>query len=341
MTGRRPTALALGTLPLLLALVLALVLAPPASARAEEPEVTGYALGSLAARVLARDAGALTTVTVAAAPLSADGRRALRPAADVLRVGRVARRQGLRTELLLSNYSNRLGAFDPRAAHRLLSDPRSVRRVARQLARHVADGRWDGVNVDLELVRRGDAGGLVALVEALQDAMPAERTVTIDISASTSLRSYRDRGYALARIGRAVDAVQLMAYDQHGPTWSGPGPVGDLRWQRAAVETVLRRVPASRLDLGVAGYGYTWPPASSGRTGRTVTPARARLLVERAGVRAVWHARSGEWSARLPNGTALWWSDARSYDRRVDLAEELGLRGLAVWRLGSADPLPR
>ena len=62
--------------------VLALVLAPPASARAEEPEVTGYALGSLAARVLARDAGALTTVTVAAAPLSADGRHGYVAAVD-------------------------------------------------------------------------------------------------------------------------------------------------------------------------------------------------------------------------------------------------------------------
>ncbi len=310
--------------------------AAPADSSSGRPQVTGFALGSLAARVIDRDAGALTTVTVAGVSLRADGRSVAPPSDGVGRVGRVARRHGLRTEVLLSNYSNRIEEFDPRAAHRLLADPASIRRVARRLASFVAAGGWAGVNVDLELVRRRDAGGLVALVRALQQAMPAARTVSIDVSASTSRRAYRDRGYALARLGRAADVVALMAYDQHGPTWSGPGPVGDPRWQRDAVRTLLQAVPAQRVDLGVAGYGYTWP--STG-TGRTLTPRRARRQVERAGVRAVWHRRAGEWSARMPDGTALWWSDGRSYRRRSELARRLGLHGLAVWRLGSADPL--
>ena len=35
----------------------------------------------------------------------------------------------------------------------------------------------------------------------------------------------------------------------------------------------------------------------------------------------------------------LWRSDHRSYTRRVGLAHDLGLHGVAVWRLASADPL--
>ena len=36
----------------------------------------------------------------------------------------------------------------------------------------------------------------------------------------------------------------------------------------------------------------------------------------------------------------MWWSDGRSYVLRLALATELGLHGVALWRLGSADPLP-
>lgn len=46
-----------------------------------------------------------------------------------------------------------------------------------------------------------------------------------------------------------------------------------------------------------------------------------------------------EWTATLPGGDVVWWSDSASYDRRRALATELGLHGLALWRLGSADRL--
>lgn len=53
---------------------------------------------------------------------------------------------------------------------------------------------------------------------------------------------------------------------------------------------------------------------------------------------ATWHPRAGEWSARVAKGT-VWWSDHRSYVRRVALADDLGEQGVAIWQLGSADPL--
>ena len=122
----------------------------------------------------------------------------------------------------------------------------------------------------------------------------------------------------------------------HGPTWSGPGPVGSRRWQAAALAAVATQVPVGKIDLGVAGYGYTWPTTG---TGRTVTVAQARRLVARDGATARWRTGPGEWTARLSDGTRLWWSDRRSYRLRVDLARQRGLHGLAVWRLGSADTL--
>lgn len=304
-------------------------------ARAEPLAVTGFAIGSVRPRVVRRDAGSLATVTVAGIGLSPDGSRVADPTADMERLRRVAHHEGLRTELLVSNYSNRQEDFDARAAHRLLASEQHRDEVAAGVAAHVADGGWDGVNVDLERIRAADAPGLVAFVAALQDALPASTPVSIDISAATSVRAYAARGYDLAGLAATADVIAVMTYDQHGP-WSEAGAIGGLGWQRRALRALLREVPAGQVDLGVAGYGYTWPRTG---TGRSVTAAGARRRAERAGVRPVWHPRVAEWSARLPSGTVVWWSDARSYQHRARLARRHDLHGVALWRLGSADPL--
>ncbi|WP_127480919.1 glycosyl hydrolase family 18 protein [Nocardioides pantholopis] len=331
---------ALVTASLLTAALPALTPAPSRAAAAQpEPAVTGYALGDTPGAVVRRDAAGLQTLTVVASALRRDGRGVSRPGAGPVRLVRAAHRHGLRAELLVNNYSNRLGGFDRIAARRLLRHPDRVRAVAGRLARFATGQGWDGVNLDLELLGRRDADGLVLLATELQRRMPERLTVSVDVSARTSVSGYRRAGYRLGPLGRAADVVQLMAYDLHGPSWSGPGPIGPLRWQRRVLGALLSRVPADRVDLGVAGYGYTWPRRGTRRVGRSIDVAQARRLARRDGVRPRWVARSGEWTARLSDGTRLWWSDRRSWRLRTRLARDRGLHGLALWRLGSADPL--
>ncbi|MFC0222330.1 glycosyl hydrolase family 18 protein [Nocardioides zeicaulis] len=332
------------TAALALVLLAPLTAGAPATAVTPDPRlgtvdglaVTGYALPSTRPEIVGRDAAALTTVTVSAVSLTPDGASTTRPEVRAAALVEAAHAVGLRAELLVGNWSNRLGDFDPEAASALLGDQARIEAVADRLARLVEAGRWDGVNVDLELVRRRDSRGLVDLLTALRERLPATASLTIDVSARTSRSAYRAGGYRLAEIAAVVDAVQLMAYDQHGPGWSGPGPVGGLPWVRDAVAAALEEVPADRLDLGIAGYGYLW---NADGTGRTLTVKGARRLVERTGATARWRRGPGEWSARLPGGRRVWWSGPASLDVRADLAADLGLRGIAVWRLGSAGPL--
>ena len=321
------------------------VSAAPDAARDEAPAlaqapddlaVTGWVLQGTRNAVVRRNAGGIDMLSVSGVGISQDGSEVAAPGRDHRRLLQAARRLGLQAELLVTNYSNRIQGFDPRIAHRLLSSRANIDAVAEQLAGYVVDGGWDGVNIDLERLRGRDARGLTAFVQALQDQMPEELTVTVDVSASHSLQSYRSRGYRLTELGAAADVIKLMTYDMHGPTWSRPGPIGDLAWQRRTLEAALLAVPPVKVDLGVAGYGYSWPKK---RTGTNYSPRTMRAKVERAGVRARWDADAGEWTATLPNGTVLWWSDRRSYAKRVDLAREYGLHGLAVWRIGSADTL--
>lgn len=99
---------------------------------------------------------------------------------------------------------------------------------------------------------------------------------------------------------------------------------------------VMRRsVPAAKIDLGVAGYGYGWRPHGT----VTLSDAEARGLCAADAVTPAWDAAAGEWTATLRDGSVLWWSDNRSFLARAQLATSEGLHGLAVWSLGQSDPL--
>jgi spore germination protein YaaH len=190
---------------------------------------------------------------------------------------------------------------------------------------------WDGVQIDLESLRRHDGRGLARFADALRAQLPRRAAISMAVMAERSGPAYRRHGYRLHDL-HSIDRFVLMAYDQHGPGWSGPGPVGALPWARRTARPLVAAVGAARVDLGIAGYGYLWRTAGGGRS---VSDARARHL---AGAEARWHPRVAEWSAHTSRGT-LWWSDHRSYVRRVHLAHRLGLHGVAVWQLATADAL--
>lgn len=311
------------------------------SARAGTPQmppVTGYAQDGTAPGQVAASAAGLATLGVDGADVSASGTTVPPPDAGDLSLLYEARKFRLQAELLIGNYSDRLGGSDPAAAHALLSSPSNINRVAATLARLVAGQGWTGIMLDLESLDAGDRAGLVAFVRTLGRRLPAGRTVSVAVAAFTSAEQYTANGYDLRQLGRLANRIVLMAYDQHGPTWSGPGPIGGLPWQQAVLRPVLALVPAGRIDLGVAGYGYTWPERG---TGAQFSDASARRLVRAAGSTAHWNARQGEWTATLPDGTVIWWSDARSWRLRVALARSCHLHGLALWSLGLSDPLPR
>jgi len=263
---------------------------------------------------LTRDADAITQV--------------LHPAKQALRV---VHRHHDRAELLLSNYSNAIDDFDAALAHRLLSSAVHRRHVVADLARVVRRQGCDGIQIDLESLHRNDGAGLVRFADELRTALPASAGLSMAVMAEGSHGAFVRHGYRLGRLD-AIDRFVLMAYDQHGPGWSGPGPVGALPWARRTAAPLVAAVGRGRVDLGIAGYGYLWRADGSGRT---VSDAKARAL---AGQAATWRRSAAEWSAHTAEGT-LWWSDHRSYLRRVALAHDLGLHGVAVWQLASADPL--
>jgi spore germination protein len=299
-------------------------------------QVTGYAGDWASPATIDAQAPALTTVSIDGVDVALAGNAVATPTSGALQLLSTAHADGLRADLLVGN--DAVDSSATAVAGRLLRSPRHRTAVVGQLIGLVRTQGWNGITVDIEALAPGDAQGLVGFVAALRARLPKRDQLAVDVTATPTRAEYPELGYHLRGLSRVADVV-LMAYDEDGP-WSGPGPIGGLPWQRASIAAVLHDVPRSRLVLGVAAYGYTWPRGAAVHRGVAVSDAQARRLAAQAGKLPRWIPAQGEWTVRLRNGTIVWWSDVRSYRRRLAMAAHDGLNGLAIWQLSSSDQLP-
>jgi spore germination protein len=318
------------------ALVVAgLVSLPAIASAATGLPVTGYQVEGDSPSLIDASATGLGSVGVDGVNITADGKSVTSPSAAAQNQLATAHAHGLHAEFLVGNFNASINDFDENAAYNLLGSTNNINAVVASLSGAVASQGWDGVTIDMESLSARDTAGLTNFATALKQALPAGKTVSIDATNYQNLSEFAANGYDLSALGQVVDRVVLMAYDEHNPA-SAPGPVGELSWQSTGLDLVIGQVAASKVDLGVAGYGYDWAP---GGTVTQVSDQGARNLVNANGATATYNTNAGEWTATLSDGSVLWWSDAQSLAARQSLAASKGIHGLAVWDLGLSDPI--
>jgi len=284
---------------------------------------------------LDRDAHAITTIGIDGVKLAATGDRVSDLPDNAPDLVTAAHGRGLTAELLVSNFNPESDSFSTKSATALLDNPDHRSAVITQLVSQVASAGFDGVQLHLESLATEDSAGLASFTTQLHDSLGAPKSVSMAVMAESSARAYRAAGYDFIQLVPMLSRVVLMAYDQHSPTRSKPGPVGGLPWTATALDALIASgVPSARIDLGVAGYGYSWP--GNGSDGKRLSDDDSRTL---AGDLALWDETEAEWSATLPDDTVVWWSDSRSLEQRRALALSRNLHGLAVWETSLTDPL--
>ncbi|MDI3269201.1 MAG: glycosyl hydrolase family 18 protein [Bacillota bacterium] len=122
-----------------------------------------------------------------------------------------------------------------------------------------------------------------------------------------------------------------MTYDQHGRA-SSPGPVASLGWVEGRLDYALQKgVPPEKIYLGVATYGYRWSQGQGEdlpmKKAKELQPSPSRDRDESPHFSYTQGGR--DW--------VVWYEDELSAQRKVALAREKGLLGVAIWRLGYED----
>lgn len=195
---------------------------------------------------------------------------------------------------------------------------------------------FQGVNIDFENLNLDDRAPLETFQRELYAALHgAGFLVTQDIAPLND-------DYAPATLARANDYLILMAYDQH-ETGSAPGPVAAQKWVEAILEKMEGQVDPRQLVLGLAAYGYDWRTDGNRHIEGTDLTYQEALTTAKES-EGVIHFDSDTYNLDFSYADEndhphqVFFTDAATNFNAMRAADDHGLAGVAVWRLGSEDP---
>lgn len=258
---------------------------------------------------------------------------------------------------------------------KLLADPKMRTKIVSTITNLVLTNNFDGIDLDFEGFAFSDG----------TSSWPATQVnwVTFINELSLSLHSFDKllsvttpvlfnptsgkKGYYVydwATISPMIDRLRIMTYDY---STSSPGPIGPTSWADLAVQYAVSVVPASKVYVGIAGYGRDWVtkvvgvcPSNVASAVSTSSKAATFLMKDAANLAAsygatpVYSTAYGEVTfsyTKVYSGTAssglattctasrtAWYQDARGYAARAQLVVKYHLGGITAWTLGMEDP---
>jgi spore germination protein YaaH len=224
---------------------------------------------------------------------------------------------------------------------------------------------YTGFQFDFENIRWTDKDNLTALVKKSAEAMH-KAGLQLTIATVPNAPGYVQgkggfgkwiftdwRGaYDIAEIGKYVDLVCLMTYDQQ-TRWTMPGPVAGWGWTVENLQYALKVVPREKLSLGIPLYGYHWftgAPNEDKTTGEEKPNPSADYInaLDAVQLADAYNGGKIEWDTedhsayfyfyREQMREWVYYTDLHTFKDRYELMESNGLQGFCSWVLGAEDP---
>ena len=225
------------------------------------------------------------------------------------------------------------GGLGAAGVENFLNDPVKMDAQAQALCDAAVADHLTGIDLDYESMQPADKDNFSLFVEAVANKLHRKhKLLTIALCAKDTepgdWSGSQSEDYA--RIGKAVDRARVMTYDQHEEGGSA-GPIADLGWVKRVMDHAISLIPKRKLELGIPAYGYNWSPPKA--YGVDWTQFSALPDSDKASRDPI----SNE--LVLPTkGGAAWFCDSVSEAPKLDLASQLGIRGVYMWVMGSEDP---
>jgi spore germination protein YaaH len=259
----------------------------------------------------------------------------------------------------------------------LLANPSSRANVVASIMKLVTTNNFDGIDLDFEDFAYIDPistwpttqARWVQFISDLSTALHAQgKLLSITtpplFNPSSGKKGYYQ--YAWSQIAAMIDQLHIMAYDY---STSSPGPIGPIGWTTDAVTYAISVMAASKVYIGVPGYGRDWVTAVSGTcpsqpvnylktvaTGvvSTFVMHDVSNLASAYGATPTFSAKYGESTftyQKIYNGTTadgslttctatrtVWYQDQQSFTLRANLVGQYRLGGISEWTIGMEDP---
>lgn len=229
--------------------------------------------------------------------------------------------------------------FDSATSHGVISSTQTREYVIQQLLAYTSLYELDGINIDFESVPKGDGEYYVQFMRELTSRMHEQDViVSVDMFVPKPWTSHYMRG----EVGKIVDYVIVMGYDEHYGGSPVSGSVASLSWSEEAIESTLKEgVPKEKLILGIPFYTRVWTETIENGDVKVSSSAygmnAAKTFMEDKGAEEEWREIFGQNYAEISEDDIVykcWFEDAESVELRLKLVNEHDIAGVAAWKRG-------
>jgi spore germination protein YaaH len=239
----------------------------------------------------------------------------------------------------------------------------------------VMSKNYDGIDLDFEGFAfvdgtsswAGTKPNWITFVKELSTTLHAEGkllSITAPVHFALTERQKGYTVYAWAEIAQSIDRLRIMTYDY---STSRPGPIGPIEWVERTIKYAISVMPATKVYIGLAGYGRDWVTKVDGTCPANVakvvsTSAKAATFVMRnATTLATTYGAIPTYNEKYQEATftyqktyngnnsggqatsctasrVAWYQNPASYTARAQLVAKYRLGGLAAWTIGMEEP---
>jgi hypothetical protein len=257
-----------------------------------------------------------------------------------------------------------------------LANPTTRTTIVNSIVNLVNVNGFDGIDLDYEGFAFVDGNTTwtrtaplwVAFIKELSVAMRANKKILSVTTPYLYDPSERQKGYfvyAWADIASSIDRLRIMTYDFNV---AKPGPNAPISWVDKTIRYAISIMPASKVYVGLPGYGRDWITAVQGKCPVSAPPGlkagakAATFLMVNAERKAVidnaipvFDASASEatysytqtYNGLTADGAStscsvnrtVWYQNSRSYAERMALVSKYRLGGAALWTLGMEDQM--
>jgi spore germination protein YaaH len=250
----------------------------------------------------------------------------------------------------------------------LLANSNSRTSIVQTIKELVLRHNYDGIDLDFEVFYTKDGRSSwvttkpnwIAFIKELSTELRQQGkllSVTTPPDFAPETKRAGNWVFSWAEIGPHIDRLRIMAYDF---STDRPGPIGPLPWSEDAVKYAVTQMPASKVFLGIPGYGRDWITKVEGVCPKdfassVIVGAKAAVVMRSAVDLAnsnnatitynTTHAESTFTYRKTyvdPTNSAsfctatrtVWFPDEKSYTARTNLVGKYRIGGIAVWTFG-------
>lgn len=192
---------------------------------------------------------------------------------------------------------------------------------------------FDGVQLDLEYIPKRDKENYFSFINDMRKALGKSKMLTMCVAARTKL--LEEDTFPYARLSDMVDRIVVMAYDEHWST-SKPGPIASYDWCDRIANYAVATIPMEKLIMGMPFYGRTWQ--TQGHAGAWYNSRVNRIIRENEVAVITREKTVPSFSYNAEVTVIGYFEDAYSTVAKCRLYDSKGVKNIAFWQVGQADP---